>query len=106
MERLWALSRGAAEGYAAENADSHARVLVRMVGVSPPDKGVRCERQIMSHSKIIATLLITVVPTVAAGGLKAQAGAGRPVWETLLQEPLPEDSEPQVSVFSLPVGPA
>jgi quercetin dioxygenase-like cupin family protein len=60
----------------------------------------------MQQSKIIAILLIAVLSGAVEGRLGAQSGAGRPVWETLLQKPLPEDSEPKVSVFSIPVGPA
>ncbi|HVH28319.1 MAG TPA: cupin domain-containing protein [Vicinamibacterales bacterium] len=60
----------------------------------------------VQRSRIIATVLTTVVAAVPAGRLVAQSGAGRPVWKTLLQAPLPEDSEPFISVngLSLPLA--
>src|SRR6185437_2963248 len=36
----------------------------------------------------------------------ANAASTKPAWETLLRAPLPEDAEPKISVFSIPVGPA
>jgi quercetin dioxygenase-like cupin family protein len=52
----------------------------------------------------IATILTAVLAAVAAGRLVAQSGAERPVWRTLLQAALPEDSEPFISVNSLAVS--
>jgi quercetin dioxygenase-like cupin family protein len=52
----------------------------------------------MRHALIIGTAFTTV--------LAAQSGPATPVWETLLRAPLPDDSLPKISVFSLPVSPA
>jgi quercetin dioxygenase-like cupin family protein len=60
----------------------------------------------MPKFRIAATALIALVAAFPTRSLEAQSGAGKPVWETLMQKPLPEDSEPKVSVFSIPVGPA
>jgi len=35
--------------------------------------------------------------------IEAQSNAGKPVWETLVQKPLPEDTEPKITVTSLPI---
>ena len=53
----------------------------------------------MQNSRIITTALTALLAALPAG-------AGKPVWETLMQAPLPDDSDPQISVFSIPVPPA
>jgi len=56
------------------------------------------------RSRIIATVLTTVLAAVPSGWLVAESGAERPVWKTLLLVPLPEDSAPFISVNSLAVS--
>ena len=56
--------------------------------------------------RIIATVLSTALVAVAAGRLVAQSAAERPLGETLLQAPLPEASEPIISVNALSLPPA
>jgi hypothetical protein len=55
------------------------------------------------RSRITATVLTIVLAAVPAGRLVAQSGAGRPLWETLVRAPLPEDSESFISINSLSV---
>jgi quercetin dioxygenase-like cupin family protein len=60
----------------------------------------------MRNSRIIANVLTTVLAAFPAGRLAAQSGAEPPVWETLLQKPLPEDCQPIISVVSISGPPA
>jgi quercetin dioxygenase-like cupin family protein len=58
----------------------------------------------MPKYRVVALALSSVLAIFLAGRVEAQAGAGSPAWETLIQKPLPEDTEPKVSIFSI-VGP-
>ena len=64
----------------------------------------------MLTSRIVASALSTALAAFLAGSLSAQlgvpSGTGGPVWQTLMQKPLPEDAEPKLSVVSIPVPPA
>jgi quercetin dioxygenase-like cupin family protein len=53
------------------------------------------------RSRIIATVVTTVLAAFSAAGLMAQAGAATPEWEALVRVPLPEDVEPILSVNGL-----
>jgi quercetin dioxygenase-like cupin family protein len=55
----------------------------------------------MRTSWILATFLTAALAAFPAAKLIAQSGAKGPVWETLLQAPLPENVEPIISVNSL-----
>ena len=54
----------------------------------------------MRTSRILATLLTAALAAFPAATLIAQSGAKGQVWETLLQAPLPEDTEPIISINS------
>jgi quercetin dioxygenase-like cupin family protein len=64
----------------------------------------------MHTSRIVASALSTALAAFLARSLSAQSGVpsgtGGPVWQTLMQKPLPEDAEPKLSVVSIPVPPA
>jgi quercetin dioxygenase-like cupin family protein len=60
----------------------------------------------MRNSRIVAPVLTLVLGALPAGRLAAQSGAERPLWETLMQAPLPEDCQPIISVFSISGPPA
>jgi quercetin dioxygenase-like cupin family protein len=59
----------------------------------------------MRTSWIPATILIAALAALPAARLTAQSGAGNAAWETLMRAPLPEDSEPKVSAFTLSPSP-
>ena len=60
----------------------------------------------MHDCRITAALLSAALATLGAGRLEGQSGARPAVWETLLEKPVPEESAPKISVFSIPVAPA
>src|SRR5262245_43925379 len=60
----------------------------------------------MRNSRMIVTLLGAVLAVFPARNLRGQSWTSAPVWETLMQEPLPEDSEAKIRVFSIPIPPA
>lgn len=63
----------------------------------------------MQNPRMIATILTTVLASFPVGKLLAQSGvqsgAGKPVWETLIQAPIPQETLPKLNVLSLPTVP-
>lgn len=57
----------------------------------------------MRKSRIIAIVLTAAIRVVP---LAAQSVPGKPAWESLMRAPVPEESLPNISVVSIPVGPA
>lgn len=53
-----------------------------------------------------AALVILAAGRMQAQSGVAQPGAAQPLWETLMQKPIPEDAVPKLSVFSFPPIPA
>jgi quercetin dioxygenase-like cupin family protein len=60
----------------------------------------------MRHSWITLIILTAVLVAFPEGRLGAQSADERPVWETLMQQPLPEDTQPVISVLSISGPPA
>jgi quercetin dioxygenase-like cupin family protein len=60
----------------------------------------------MRNSRLVTASLCTWLAGFAVGRLIAQPGIEKARWETLMRASLPEDCEPKISVFSLPVAPA
>jgi quercetin dioxygenase-like cupin family protein len=58
-----------------------------------------------NFGKIVPVLTIALAALPGAR-LEAQSKVGGAAWETLMQEPLPEDAAPKISVVSIPVAPA
>ncbi|MBZ5673984.1 MAG: cupin domain-containing protein [Acidobacteriia bacterium] len=55
----------------------------------------------MQKSRVVASVLTAGFAAVLASRIAAQSGAEKPLWETLIKKPLPEDSQPTISVFSI-----
>ena len=60
----------------------------------------------MQRSRVAGSVVTTMIAAFLSGRSAAQSGAERQVWETLLQKPLPEATEPIISVFSISGSPA
>ena len=72
-----------------------------------PSSVLRMFREIsMRMFPTIASIVIAVLAAVPAGTVAAQLEARPSVWETLMREPLPEESGAKISVISIPVPPA
>ena len=62
----------------------------------------------MRESRTIATVLSILLAGIAGrlpAQTEAQSGSGKPLVEILLRQPLPADSEPKITVLSLPISP-
>src|SRR5262245_13329512 len=65
------------------------------------DRHYRGEEAVRNCQTIVALMIGALV--AFAEKIEAQSSAGKPVYETLVQKPLPEDTEPQITVTSLPI---